>query len=419
MSKTNLRARASTSNERRRTASRASALAIIVFSFATFTAASAHAQNFTVLYTFTGVGDGAYPGDVVLDARGNVYGSTYKGGSFGYGVAFKLDPAGKETVLHNFVGADGLGAGGSLLQDEAGNLYGETWAGGTPEGGGCRFGCGTLFKLDKTDDETVLYAFNSDVQYPRDVIRDESGNFYGVTAVYGPIFWGTVFEVNNAGTLTVLHQFTGKADGGLPYGRLILDAQGNLYGTTYNGGNACSCGVVFRIDSAGKETVLYAFAGGTDGGMPVGGLVRDGKGNLYGTTSEGGDMTCDRGLGCGTVFRLDQTGKKTLLYTFTGPDGSTPEATLVRDSAGDLYGTTDVGGTSTGCRGSGCGTVFKLEDNGKETVLHSFTGADGNEPGDLFLDAAGILYGATNGGGNTSRCGVNYSGCGVVFKLIP
>jgi uncharacterized repeat protein (TIGR03803 family) len=401
------------------TAPRTTLLTIVVFLITVFAASSARAQNFTVLYTFTGAGDGAYPGDVVLDAQGNLYGSTYRGGSFGYGVVFKLSPEEKQTVIHNFAGGDGLGGGGNLLRDSAGNFYGTTSEGGIPEGGGCRFGCGTVFELDQNGKETVRYAFRdlSFGTYPGDLVRDESGNYYGTTSE-GDDPWGAVFKVDNTGKFTLLHQFTGKSDGGYPNG-LIQDAEGNLYGTAGGGGNSCGCGVVFEIDKAGKETVLYAFAGGIDGTGPVGGLARDNSGNLYGTTSSGGDMSCHRGLGCGTVFRLDKAGKKTLLFTFTGPDGSTPYATLVRDSAGNIYGTTNIGGTSTECRGDGCGTVFELDTTGKETVLHSFNGADGNQPGDLFLDTAGTLYGAASGGGDTNRCGINYDGCGVVFKLTP
>lgn len=398
-------------------AQRTTLSAIIVFLIAILAAGSARAQNFTVLYTFTDGGDGAYPGEVVVDAQGNLYGSTYQGGSFNYGVVFKLDVANKQTVLHNFAGGEGLLPGASLIRDADGNLYGTTSDGGTAEGGGCRFGCGTLFKIDTAGKETVLYAFPvaSNV-YPDGLVRDESGNLYGSTQYGGG--YGTVFELSNAGKFILLHQFTGP-DGAYPNASLIRDRRGNIYGTTGAGGKSCECGVVFRIDKAGKETVLYAFSGGTDGSAPVGGLVRDDEGNLYGTTAFGGDMICDRGLGCGTVFQLDKAGKKTLLHTFTGPDGSTPYTTLVRDPAGNLFGTTDIGGTSSECRGDGCGTVFKLEESGKETVLHSFDGTDGNQPGDLFLDPSGTLYGATGGGGDTSRCGINYDGCGVIFKLVP
>lgn len=416
MTKSRMRVEDFTSDTRWRTAGGTLVLAI-VFLFALVTPRLAHAQTFTVLHVFTRAGDGVYPGDVVLDNQGNLYGSTYQGGSFNYGIVFKLDSNGKETLLHDFVGADGLGAGTHLLRDAAGNLYGTTFSGGTPEGAiGCRFGCGTIFELDKASKETLLYAFSSWSYgtYPGGLVRDDSGNFYGTTQGGGQDHWGFIFRVDHAGKLTVLHQFTGGADGGLPYGTLIRDAQGALYGTTIQGGGSCGCGVVFKIDKAGKETVLYSFTGGADGAFPLGGLVRDSEGNLYGTASRDGDMSCGGGAGCGTVFQLDKTGKMTVLHTFSGLDGEYPQASLVLDPAGDLYGTTSYGGTGTSCDlfyYAGCGIIFKLDTSGQETVLYNFTGgADGREPAGLFLDATGNLYGSTGVGGGNG---------GVVFKLIP
>src|SRR5271157_3096218 len=165
-------------------------------------------------------------------------------------------------------------------------------------------------------------------------------------------------------TYGVLYTFTGSPDGEAPYGGLVLDAQGNLYGTTSQGGDpACTngCGTVFKVDTTGKETVLYSFTGGTDGAIPYAGLVPDAQGNLYGTTSQGGDPACTNG--CGTVFKVDTTGKETVLYSFTGgADGAIPYAGLARDAPGNLYGTTQRGGDLLACTGptNGCGTVFKL-----------------------------------------------------------
>jgi uncharacterized repeat protein (TIGR03803 family) len=394
---------------------------------------SAQAQTFTVLYTFTGLGDGAYPNGLVRDARGNLYGTTEQGGSFNYGTVFQLDTKGKEQVLHNFAAADGLNPSSTLIRDGAGNLYGTTAYGGTPEGGGCSYGCGTLFKLDKSGKESVLYAFTGqgDGGVPLgDLARDAAGSFYGamLDTFHQP---GGVFKVDKNGKETVLYQFTGKNDGGYPYGGVIRDNVGSLYGTTSNGGDlACSggfgCGTIFKIDRTGKETVLYSFTDLSDGGFPNGDLIRDAEGNLYGTTSEGGNESC--GAGCGIVFKLNLAGRETTLYSFTGPpDGKWPDGQsfgpgLVRDAAGNLYGTTQFGGAAGGCDGDGCGTVFKLDPSGHETVLHSFTGgADGSIPQGLILDAAGNLYGATNfGGNNGAYCArTTYAGCGVVFKLTP
>src|SRR5208283_3883665 len=201
---------------------------------------------------------------------------------------------------------------------------------------------------------------------------------------------------------TMLYTFTG-GDGEFPLGNVIRDRAGDL-----NACNGSGCGTVFKVDKSGKETVLYSFTGGTDGAYPATGLVRDEAGNLYGTTHGGGDITvsaCSFNPGCGVVFKVDPTGKETVLYAFTGgTDGLGASSGLVRDEAGNLYGTTIMGGDLSGvCPGfpaPGCGVVFKVEPTGKETVLYTFTGgADGYAPyGDLVRDEAGNLYGAASNG---------------------
>ena len=376
---------------------------------------SAHGQTFTVLYSFRGGTDGASPGGtLVRDAAGNLYGAT-GGGIFNFGTVFKLDTIGNETVLYSFKGgADGGFPVGGLTRDAAGNLYGTTQRGGdlTCNSG---FGCGTVFKLDMTGKETVLYSFtrgaDGTATPSAGVIRDAAGNLYGTTESGVPFSSGTVFKVDATGKETVLYTFTGGwggTDGYLPEG-VIGDAAGNLYGTTQLGGDFY--GTVFKVDSTGKYTVLYRFKGGTNGQYPVGGLILDKAGNLYGATQYGG-TSFD-----GTVFKLNTNGKKTVLYSFTGfADGGQPVAGVIGDAAGNLYGTTSVGGSVT-CFGWGCGTVFKLDKTGKETVLYTFTGgADGSSPlGGLVRDAAGNLYGTANSGGECSVVG----DCGVVFKIAP
>src|SRR2546427_770564 len=217
-----------------------------------------------------------------------------------------------------------------------------------------------------------------------------------------------------AQTFTLLYSFTGGSDGANPYARVVRDSKGNLYGTTVNGGNpgcyvGAGCGTVFKLDATGKETVLYSFTGGADGANPSGGLARV-QGDLYGATPLGG------ATGHGTVFKLDtagkEAGKETVLHSFTGAGGggSTPATGgVVRDVKGNLYGTTAFGGAY------GNGTVYKLDTTGKETVLYSFTGgADGAVPrGELVL-AHGNLYGTANRGGDLGCSG---GGCGTVFKL--
>jgi uncharacterized repeat protein (TIGR03803 family) len=383
---------------------------------------SAQAQTYTVLYKFSGGSDGAYPaGGVIRDTQGKLYGTTSYGGSFGYGVVFKLDAAGKETVLHNFTGEDGMWPSAGLVRDAEGNLYGTTYDGGTAEGGKCIHGCGTVFKLDNTGKETVLYAFTGGVDGRNPgggLVRNAAGNLYGTTRTGGDLSCrsyqpgcGVVFEVDKSGKETVLHAFT-DADGDYPVSGLVRDGAGNLYGVTYDGG-ASDRGVVFKVAPGGKTTVLHSFLGTKDGGNPNGKLVRDAAGNLYGVAPVGGDSSCyPQENGCGVVFKLSQGGKETVLYSFTAMGIGFPEGGLVRDGAGTLYGTTDVGCILP------CGTVFKLDTNGKETLLHSFAGSGGGTPsGGLIEDKAGNLYGTAAQGGK-GMCS-NNEGCGVVYKLTP
>lgn len=376
---------------------------------------AATAQSFSLLYQFKAGADGSNPyANVILDGKGNLYGTTSLDGVYGYGTVFVVSPAGKESVLHSFTGTGGDGAGplAPLLRDSAGNLYGTTTYGGN-FGGACgAWGCGTVFKVDRTGKETVLYRFTgSDGQYPEQgVVRDSAGNFYGTTLSGGSFGFGAVFKVDASGTETVLHSFNGDGtDGFQPFGGFLLrDSEGNLYGTTELGGSM-GVGTVFKLDPSGNETILHAFSfSGGDGIVPYGSLIRDTAGNLYGVTNEGGDFSCFGGSGCGVVFKLDASNNETILYTFTGSggDGEIPGGGLVRDSAGNLYGTTNSGGNSY------AGTVFKLDTSNTETILHSFSVSDGRFP-DLGLvrDSKGNLYGTAQYGGAF--------GGGVVFKVTP
>ena len=376
---------------------------------------SAQGQTLTTLYSFTSGADGKDPNaGVVRDAAGNLYGTTPYGGKkrcpLGCGTVFKLDATGKETLLHSFNGAtDGSSPIGGLIRDSQGNLFGTASLGG-------HFKVGTVFKVDSTGLFSVLYSFTggSDGAQPQAaLLRDAQGNLYGTTFFGGDLTCnssggcGTVFKLDSTGKETVLHTFTGGLDGKFPQAGLIRDAAGNLFGTTTSGGGggggACGnngCGTVFEVDSTGNETVLHSFAGG-DGATPFAGLLVDGA-EFYGATAGGG------AFGFGTVFKLDKTGNQTVLYSFAGgSDGASPFGTLIHDSAGNFYGTTDGYGAFA------LGTVFKLDKTGKETVLHSFTGgADG-----IFLNGSlvqapeGNLYGTTESSGAF--------GFGTVFKLAP
>jgi len=373
---------------------------------------SAQAQTEILLHSFRNTPDGANPqAGLIRDAAGNLYGTTFDGGtghscSYGCGVVFKVAKAGKETVLYTFSGSDGALPMASLVRDKSGNLYGTTYAGGA-------YDLGTVFKLDPAGHETVLHSFSGppDGRDPyAALILDAEGNLYGTTAGGGTSDSGTVFKVDTASKVTVLYSFTGGADGNGPTAGLIWDKAGNLYGTTYDGG-AFALGTVFKLDTTGTETVLHSFGSGSDGQHPAAGLVRDAAGNMYGTTLWGGAS------GLGTAFKLDTNEAESVLYNFSGQeDGSYPWAGLVLDKAGNLYSTTYTGGSF------GFGTVFKLATNGQETVLHSFAGNHGN-PRDgaypeasLVRDAAGDLYGTTSSGGKYRNYNYNV---GTVFKLSP
>jgi uncharacterized repeat protein (TIGR03803 family) len=372
-------------------------------------------RSFKVLYFFHGSpGDGSNPiGGVVQDAVGNLYGTTDGGGASDGGAIFKVDASGNETLLHSFDVVDGLGPQAGLVWDVAGNLYGTTALGGYRHND-----AGVVFELDTSDHETVVHSFGgrdgNDLR--AGLIRDAAGNLYGTSYLGGSSQncfngCGVVFKIDSSGNESVLHSFNGT-DGKYPIAGLVQDSAGNLYGTTYRGGlPACydGCGEVFKVKPNGDFSVLHRF-NGRDGHYPQAGLVLDSLGNLYGATALGGPPVAARG-GLGVIFKLSPNGDETVLHSFDGLDGNAPFASLLRDPAGNLYGTT-VGGGSGLCTRFGCGVVFKINPQGVETVLHNFLGIDGNGPeAPLLRDSAGNLYGTTIAGGHLNL--------GVVFKLSP
>lgn len=310
-------------------------------------------------------------------------------------------------MLYSFKGgSDGSSPYAGLVRDNARNLYGTTLYGGGSTL--CPSGCGTIFKIARSGGETVLYGFGggTDGANPYGgVVLDKQGNLYGATT-FGGFFVGTIFDFSTAGHETLLHTFNGSnsGDGAVPFAGLVRDASGNLYGTTESGGPQCSslggCGTVFKISPSGAETILYSFSGGADGGFPFCSLLRGPNGDLYGTTVFGGAY--DQG----TVFKVSPKGAETVLYSFTGAtDGGQPESGLVHDGNGNLLGTTSRGGTS------GNGTVFKITRTGQEIVLYSFQGGvDGSLPAaGVIVDKKGRIFGTTYQGGS--------SGSGTVFSL--
>ena len=416
-------------------------------------APSAVAQSYlpNTLYSFGGSpANGVTPqAGLLIDSSGNLYGTTYSGGANGYGTVFELvNSSGTytEKVLYSFAASidpntgflvgDGAHPQAGLIMDSSGNLYGTTYQGGA-------IGAGTVFELVNSSgsySENVLYNFAPTVSgicvigcafvyigdgaFPQaGLIMDSSGNLYGTTYTGGANGYGTVFGLfkSSAGTYgeKVLYSFTSaNGDGAYPQAGLIMDSSGNLYGTTYQGGKssttfASGAGTVFElVNSSGTytEKVLYSFTGPTgDGANPEASLIMDSSGNLYGTTKYGG-AGCTNILGCGVVFELVNSsgtyGEK-VLYSFAptvsnstlSGDGGIPQAGLVMDASGNLYGTTSRGGAND------YGTVFDLVNSSgtySESLLYSFTTCsnDGQRPSaGLVMDSSGNLYGTTTKGG--------------------
>lgn len=343
----------------------------------------------TVLYKFQGGADGASPaGSLIFDHAGNLYGTTVTGGDpqvcngEGCGTVFKLSPNSNgtwtETVLFHFLGSTDVAQPGlGVVMDSAGNLYGAA-------GGGCIEECnGTIFKLSPNSNgtwtESILYTFlgGLDGGFPTAIVLDGAGNIFGTTFSGGvatsPCSCGTVFELSppqsgTAWTKTLLYAFNDGLDGGSPSSGITFDGAGNLYGETFDGGSfACpqsGCGTVYRLtpESGGwKFGVVYTFNGinGSRGAQPSGGLTVDSAGNFYGTTGGGGNLTCNNGNGCGTVFKLSrQTGNTftfSKVFQFNGTSGASPGTSVILDPSGNLYGTTFSGGNTCNC-----GVVFAL-----------------------------------------------------------
>jgi uncharacterized repeat protein (TIGR03803 family) len=411
-----------------------------------FSLAQPHGKwRLSTLYSFPFTdGDAPYAG-LIADSSGNLYGTSDYGGTYDEGSIFEMSPqAGggwSEQVIYSFdVGtANGTSVGPSaLIVDSSGNLYGTTCCGGTNH-------AGTIFALSPSPSggwvASTLYTFTagSDGRNPSALTLDQLGNLYGTTYIGGTNNKGSIFELSPGSSgqwkKTVLYSFAGPlSDGEHPAGSLIFDTAGNLYGTSASGGSSADCqngcGTLFELSPSGtawKETVLYSFQGSsTDGDDPTASLILDTAGNLYGTTFQGGiKAQCLSNSGppsCGVVFELSPAGNgswtETVLHKFANStqDGGNPSGGLVFDAAGDLYGTTGIGGTY------GNGTIFKLAPSGSGwtySVAYNFGNSpDGSYPaGNLLLDASGTFYGTTTGGGNAVNLDSN--GYGTVFEFTP
>jgi uncharacterized repeat protein (TIGR03803 family) len=397
----------------------------VVFAVVLMIANTSWAAGYKRIYSFSGGLDGRDPAThITFDSAGNAYGTTAAGGEFDFGAVFKLTPSGDtwvQTVIYSFTGGnDGLDPHAGVTLGPDGSLYGTTVAGGNA--GICAAdGCGVVYKLTLEGDQwfqTVLHNFKGDNDGGGPgsrVIFDVAGNLFGSTPNGGTHSMGTIFMLtptpNGAWHKKTIHNFTGGKDGATgSMGDLLLDAAGNIYGVTEQGG-ANGLGTVYKLSRmpTGNWTLktLYAFKGMPDGANAYGGLIWDAAGNLYGTTYFGGTV------GMGTAFQLSPgaNGKwqENILYNLLGDtDGSLPTTTLIFDKAGNLFGTTSAGGRPT----CDCGTVFKLilsDGAWKEKIIHFFgIRFDGYAPNyGLTFDAAGNLYGATPAGG-TSRKGMIY-----------
>lgn len=386
----------------------------------------ASAQTEQKLYDFCsrpGCTDGEYPnGKLIRGAGGILAGTTTSGGAHGQGTVFWINASGVEKVLYSFCAqqscADGAQPFDGLIADKSGNLYGTTYSGGA-------HGLGTVFKINKSGSESVLYSFCGVVGCPdganpyAGLIMDTAGNLYGTTLGGGANNNGTVFELSTTGSEIVLHAFQNTPDFATPYGGLVMDSQGNVYGTTWFGG-ANNAGGVYEVSPDQTETRLYdkwCPLPCTQDGSSSAAMLLFANGSLFGTSVLGGAFSD------GLVFQLNIKSKKeTILYSFAGisdGDGAAPFAGLVNDTAGNLYGITTGGGVS-GCSGglqSGCGAVFTLTRSGggwTESVLHSFANdaKDGVNPfGDLIVDSQRNLFGTTRLGG--------LNNAGTVFKIVP
>jgi uncharacterized repeat protein (TIGR03803 family) len=371
-------------------------------------AGAAHAGGFSVLYSFQGGKDGSRPeGTLIADSSGSLYGTTFAGGlnrcrdtDYRCGTVFKIAKNGTEKVLYRFTGGEnGIEPVGGVILDSNNNLYGTTSGG--PYGQGS---AGNVFKIAADGSETSLPDGGAS---PFDSLLLLNNVLYGTTETGGDgenctQGCGVLFKLTTEGAETVLHQFGNGNDGEYPTANVISDASGDLYGTTFSGGTK-GYGTVFEVTASGTESVLYSFAGGAnDGFFPYGGLVADESGNLYGTTERGGPK------GGGIVFEIAPDGSETVLHAFGEVgDGSNPYAGLIRDNAGNLYGTTSAGGGHS-CQ-NGCGTVFEITAAGVEKILYAFSGgSDGANPYGGLLMKKNALYGTATVGGS--------SGNGVVFK---
>lgn len=364
------------------------------------------ADTLKTLHAFTGGSDGSQPyGGLIQATNGDYYGTTESGGGSGLGTVFSMTSAGTLTTIYNFGGSDGANPEAGLIQGSDGFLYGTTSGGGTNS-------AGTVFKVGTAGTLTTLHYFTSgsDGGNPRAaVVQGSDSNYYGTTANGGTSGEGTIFAVLPSGEFIASYSFTGGLDGANPKAGLVQGSDGFLYGTAYAGGSS-NFGTVFRYSMGNGLSYLYNFTGGEDGANPQGALVEDVNSNFYGTTYDGG-------AGYGTVFRYSSTKARLyVLWVFgDGSDGGNPADGLILADDGNLYGTTSTGGNS------GAGTVFKITKTGGLTTLYNFSGGnDGAIPLAGLLQASSTNFLGTTSAAGADSLGTIFSlmqAC--TFSLSP
>jgi uncharacterized repeat protein (TIGR03803 family) len=353
--------------------------------------------NVTILKQLNSFTDGATPlGELIKGTDGNFYGMTSAGGTNGYGVIFKITPAGVYTVLrHLAFSTDGTNPKGHLVQAADGNFYGITYGGGANLGG-------TIFKITPSGTFTVLRALNKTTDGGNSyssLTLGSDGSLYGITNSGGTLGFGTIFKITTSGTFTVLRNFNGTTDGGSSQSDLLLASDGNFYSMCYGGGNNGN-GTIFKITPGGTYTVLKHLSSSVDGALPYGNLYQNSDGVLYGMMKNGGAS------GNGTAFKITTSGTYTVLHSFvSATEGATPTGGFTKGNDGNLYGMTTYGGTLTG------GTAFKMTTSGTVTVIANFNGAaQGNAPLETLVKGAdNAYYGTASSGGEF--------GYGTIFKI--